>query len=153
MNIEIELKNMIEDSKWYLINYFDEIKTQIDIDYELKSSRQSDQNLRDSLIKEWIKLIDLVEKCQQKCINNKIPNELIRKARDKLSKLENNNQIIELSEIKSSIENYLLTNDSYLIIYLDDIQKDCFEEIKIISKLIITEHGLDPFHIEILKKQ
>lgn len=111
-----EIKQIIEYPKLYLINYFENLKSKVDLDFEQRLSLIKDDEIKREKTDKWLKLIEIIEKCLKKCLNNHIPKELIE---------ETNGLIIQLSEInkiqliRNKLESYLLANDSYLVISMN----------------------------------
>ena len=66
------IKQMMECPKFYLANYFENVKSKIDIEFvKLRLSLNDEIAFEQDKIK-WLNLIDLIDKCQAKCIINKI---------------------------------------------------------------------------------
>ena len=136
------IKQMMECPKFYLANYFENVKSKIDIEFvKLRLSLNDEIAFEQDKIK-WLKLIDLIDKCQAKCINNKIPSDLIEQTKKKLdnfeskqidknlhkerkrlkhsnqqdaNEIEQNDEHIEIKAIKNKLESFLLSNDSILV--------------------------------------
>lgn len=123
-----QINEMIECPKLYLINYFDTIRAKIDIEFYQKIQGIQDVKLKEETTKKWIRLIELTEECLKKCLINKIPNDIINKTKKTISKYESSGIIFnrEILEIKSELENYLLSNDSYLAVLITQIFNNFF---------------------------
>ena len=114
------IKQIIECSELYLIDYFDSIKTKVDVEFVSKLELVTNLKLKEKIIKKWCKLIEIIEETLKICIKNK-SKELIEKANEELSKLElNKSQIneyqLDIQRLKLKLESRLLANDSYLVI-------------------------------------
>ena len=64
----------------YLIEYFDEVKTKVDLYFETKNDPL--------LTKKRIKIIEIIENCLSKCIKNKLSNHVLSKTHNNLTHLE-----------------------------------------------------------------
>ena len=131
--------NQITDCpKSYLIHYYDDLKSKVDIEFELKLQEIKDFQLKESTTKQWITLIDIIDKCLAICINNTIPFELIDQAKQKLDNKESNQvSINELERIMLKLQSYLFSNNSCLAILIS--KKD---------QIFIAEEGFDPLEVE-----
>ena len=111
-NIKNIINQIIDSPQLYLIQYYDDLKAKVDIYFETKLQPiRNIKRLKDQTTKEWIKYIEIIEKCFAKCIKNKIPIELINRA--KIDEMESDD---ELEEIKNKLESHLFSNDSSLCI-------------------------------------
>lgn len=161
-NIE-KIKQMIECPKLYLINYFDEVKSQIDLSFVKSRNSLKDEKAIQESSNKWLKLIDIIDKCQAKCINNKLPNDIIDKTikqldtikskqtvedlhmlqkRFKRSFNQQNDKDIELEDqilvIRNKLESFLLTNDSYLV----------SQNLEYENQILLVEEGFSQLEIE-----
>lgn len=161
-NIE-KIKQMIEYPKLYLSNYFGDVKSEIDIEFfKLRSSSKNEINIQKNN-KKWLNLIELIDKCQAKCIDNKIPNDLIEETIKKLDNIESKQTVKdlykipkrnknsseqqdddefklenEIKEIKNKLESFLLANDSYIL----------FRNFGYKNKTMLVEEGFTQLEIE-----
>ena len=159
------IKQMMECPKFYLANYFENVKSKIDIEFvKLRLSLNDEIAFEQDKIK-WLNLIDLIDKCQAKCINNKIPSDLIEQTKKKLdyfeskqidknlhkerkrlkhsnqqdaNEIEQNDEHIEIKAIKNKLESFLLTNDSLLV----------FQNFKQKKFTLVVEDGFTQSEIE-----
>lgn len=117
-----KINEMIESPEKYLIDYFDEVKSRVDVDFELKLQqiKATNSDLRNKINKKWIKLIDLIEKSLTKCIHNKLSDQVIKEAKDKLKNAESNKEETKLVKVKNNLESHLLQNDLFTVIILDN---------------------------------
>lgn len=146
-----ELKDIIGNPRWFLISYFDDIKAKVDFEYaKNESDKTISQEEKDLVNKEWDKLVVTIEKCQEKCLKNRIPDDLIETAKSLINKIESNKTTREIADFKSKeeikemrdlVKNHLFANESYLVILFDYYR----------YTLVVAEFGLDAFHIGILK--
>ena len=161
-NIE-KIKQMIECPKLYLINYFDEVKSQIDLSFVKSRNSLKDEKAIQESSNKWLKLIDIIDKCQAKCINNKLPNDIIDKTIKQLDTIESkqtvedlhllqkrfkrsfnqqNDKDIELEDqilaIRNKLESFLLTNDSYLV----------SQNLEYENQILLVEEGFSQLEIE-----
>lgn len=98
-----KIENILESPIIYLIDYYENLKAKVDLDFE---NRKRNFILKDTC-KEWVRIIDVLEKCQEKCIKNKLPEHLINEAKEKMAQMNSKNSE-ELFEIETKLENYLL---------------------------------------------
>ena len=118
-----KIKDIIEAPRLYLSDYFENIKSILDVSYIKRAITDKE------VTKEWLQIIDIIEnKCLSKCLLNKLPIEVINEANDKLTNIEWSNDSIvnledKLNEIKTTLESYLLLNDSFVVFYLNDKKK------------------------------
>ena len=112
-----EINQILDCPKSYLIQYYDDLKTKVDIEYVTKLRFIQDIELKEETTKKWIKIIDIIETCLAKCIKNVIPNDLIISTKETLNKTE---EIVEnkLEIIKAHLQSYLFSNDSYVAIWI-----------------------------------
>jgi len=161
-NIE-KIKQMIECPKLYLINYFDEVKSQIDLSFVKSRNSLKDEKAIQESSNKWLKLIDIIDKCQAKCINNKLPNDIIDKTIKQLDTIESkqtvedlhllqkrfkrsfnqqNDKDIELEDqilaIRNKLESFLLANDSYLV----------SRNLEYENQILLVEEGFSQLEIE-----
>ena len=132
-----QINQIIDCPELYLIEYYDDLKSKIDFQFETKLQSLQENHLRETASKQRNKIIDIIDKCLTKCIKNEIPNELINQTKDLINKIEcsnesNDHQIKEsndqLEKLKKSIQSHLFANDSYLTIYFPQSQKAYFIE-------------------------
>ena len=122
-----KINEMIECPKLYLVDYFDTAKAKLDADFVTKLSQIKDEDveLKEKTNKKWIQLIEIIDKCQAKCLTNKLSDEVINKAKEKLKQIESNkdDQYAEdkKSRVKDNLESYLLENDSFGVIFSETI--------------------------------
>ena len=113
-NIKDVINKIIDSPELYLIQYYDDLKTKVDVYFETKLQQiQNDKLLKDETTKNWIKYIEIIDKCYAKCIKNKIPIEVINMAQDNEMKSYD-----ELEKIRNKLESYLFSNDSSLCILI-----------------------------------
>ena len=124
-----KIKQMIECPQNYLINYFDEIKFEVDAHFEIKLNQIKDDNLRDETRKKWIKSIEVVNKCQAKCLNNKLNDDVVKEVKDSLEKP---NKEAEMVKIKDNLEIQLLENTSCTVILIHLPKSDEQDSLRLI---------------------
>lgn len=117
-----ELKLMYEVPRLHLSNYFDNIRTEIDISYAKKELNESDTNLKFEINKNWTQLIDKVNKFEFDCLRLKITNDFnidFKQQIDEKFKLIpiTNNTDYMISYIKFLIEKTIFNNKT--IMYLN----------------------------------
>ena len=113
-NMNNIIKQIIDSPQLYLIQYYDDLKTKVDVYFETKLQQiQNDKLLKDETTKNWIKYIEIIDKCYAKCIKNKIPIEVINIAQNNEMKSDD-----ELEKIRNKLESYLFSNDSSLCILI-----------------------------------
>ena len=118
-----KIKDMIECPRLYLDNYFSAAKTEVDVYFETKLSQiQDNRDLNDKINKKRSKLIEIIEKCQFKCVKKKLSDDVINDVKDSLECVSLEARLVH---IKYDLENQLLENDSYGVILteLDDTQR------------------------------
>ena len=139
-NFEInKINEIIEFSNLYLIDYFEDLKTKIDIEFVKKINETKDSNLNEETNKKWSKIIDLIEKSQFKCLKNKFSNEMICETKERLDKIGSNKS--EFLKIKNKLDCFLLSNDSNISIFIQ------IKDVIIHDKILIIEEGLNPTEI------
>lgn len=109
-----EIIQILDCPKLYLIQYYDNLKTKIDIKYETELQSINETQSKEETAKEWTKLIGIVDKCLAKCINNTIPVEVVNRTKDTLDTIES---IEDLEQIEHELQSYLFSNDSYFVIF------------------------------------
>lgn len=142
------IKLMIDCPRLYLIHYFEDARAKVDIAFEKKILTLNGQMLDEEENKLRLDLLDIIEKCEKKCLNNALNHELITEATEKMSTIEiNQNEIrnkkesVRLTKIK--LESHLLANDSYLVLVNDN-------NLSIGKEIIIVEDEFNPIEIEYL---
>ena len=149
-----KLKLIVEHSKMHLINYFSDIKTQIDVHYsqsliKLSSSLEKENQQQNLKYKsEWVHLIQIVDSCENICLKNKLSDELIGEAFDLIKSIESTIQnvdesIAQIHTLINKIESHLLANAFYLVLKIKKQNK---------LSVIIFEQGFSFYYIECLKK-
>lgn len=136
------LKQVIECPKLYLINYFDDIKSRIDAKFVSILSKVADLDFKNETIKKWSKLIGLVDKCLEKCFNNKLPNELVKEA-DELIFQSDLSSTNEIQRVKNKLLSHLLSNDCYLVILVNLEKHQMLKE-----NILIVEEKFTPSETE-----
>ena len=134
--MEKAINQMIDCPKSYLIQYYDDLKSKVDLAYETKLQEITDAELKEKTTKQWIKLIDVIEICLAKCINNTLPNELITQAKEILMDIESK-QSDELEQLEHKLQSHLLSNEQCLAIFTRDQRQ-----------ILIVEEGLSAPEIE-----
>lgn len=126
-----KIRQILECSELFLIYYFNNIKTVIDVDYETKLINNEMSNiikLNKETSDERIKLIEKVESFQSKCLRKRLTKELINYTNLKLNKLDFYKSVKslekELLTIKTKLESYFLTDDSSLVLLIDSYKKE-----------------------------
>lgn len=146
-----QIKEIIECPKLYLVYYFDEIKSKVDTEFLEKLRKITDINLENEINQTWIKLIDIIEKCQEKCLKNSIPNDLINEANGLISEFQlnesNNNMICSIQKMKRKLESHLLENSSYLAILIQ-VEEHSNNHVKKSVKAVIAEEEFSSKEIE-----
>ena len=126
-----KIRQILECSELFLIYYFNNIKTVIDVDYETKLINNEMSNiikLNKETSDERIKLIEKVESFQSKCFRKRLTKELINYTNLKLNKIDFYKSVKslekELLTIKTKLESYFLTDDSSLVLLIDSYKKE-----------------------------
>lgn len=154
-----KLKELIENTRNYFVEYFDDIRNKISDEYTKKLHQQLDEETKKELQNKWSKLNNLVETCQQKCSINRLNEKVFKETRAKIAELESN-QVknlneslsshfesdldIEVFKLKNKLENYLVSNDSCLVFSIRT--NECF-------KVVLVEQGLSSNEISFLKSR
>lgn len=143
------IKQMVDFPRFHLISYFDDAKARVDLTFEKKIMSLKDQKVIDQESKLRLELIELIEECQKKCLNNVLNDELINEANETISLIESNNTDVKkkqeiIRSIKIKLESHLLANDSLFVLvnYEHSFQKE----------LIIVKDMFNPIEIEYLVK-
>lgn len=114
------INEMLECPKLYLIGYYDDLKAKIDIYFVTKLRKNRSEQLKQETNKKWTRIIQIVEKCLEKCINNKIPSDVANRTKQLIA----NESEFEPLKIKIKLESYLLTNDSGLAMFVPNFERE-----------------------------
>ena len=69
--VHTELKSITNSPKLYLINYFDDIRKQIDIESQIYMNKKKlGAELKERALEEQLKMINEVDSFQKKCLNH-----------------------------------------------------------------------------------
>lgn len=133
-----KINQIIDCSKTYLIQYYDELKSIINIEFETEINSIQNTQSKEETSKEWLKLIDIISKCLAQCINNTIPIEVINESKQVIDQSESINDY-QLEHIKHRLQSYIFTNDSYFAVYISERKQ-----------ILFAEEGLKSDEIELL---
>ncbi len=67
-----ELREIVEFPRLYLINYFIDLKNQVDKQFALKQFREQNIETNQKLSKTWQKMISFIDLFEKECLNQKI---------------------------------------------------------------------------------
>ena len=124
-----KINEMIEYPKLYLTDYFDTAKAKVDSDFVAKLSQiKDDSDLRDKTNKKWIQMIEIIEKCEAKCSENKLNDALIEKVRCQLENSGAFEEEVRLVKLLDNLESHLLENDSLVVIVINIDETSCIED-------------------------
>ena len=132
-----EINEIIDCPKIYLLQYYDNLKAKLDIQFVSKLRSIQDAQLKQETQKQWIKLIEIIDICLAKCIKNTIPTQVVNETKEILNEIKSKEK---LEIIKAKLQSYLFSNDFYISILISQRQE-----------LFISEEGLKPKEIESLE--
>lgn len=137
------MKKLLSSPRLYLIDYFDDLKTRINIEFKKQIHANQDAQSQDETNKHWLKLLHLIEKYQIECLNNtKLSHQTINDAKHQLNQIKcNKNKFDELLKVKHSLESHLLTNQTNLAILIPNYVTN--EQV-----VLLVEEGFTQIEIE-----
>ena len=142
-----EINLIIDSPTSYLIEYYKNLQSKIDFMFETEIQSIEYKELKEEKTNEWINIIDLIEKCSNKCIKNKLPDEVIIETKellDRINKIEsdddsNYNSSDDSSDIyssdNSSDDSYNYSNNYYSDQSNDEIEDSNDELVRMKYKL------------------
>lgn len=117
-----KLEVMAEFPRFYLANYFSDIRTEVDLVYGLKQANETDSEILSKINREWLKVINKVDQVEAECLrlnlrkfrfNNQT---LMESIRTRTGLLNENKKICLLKEEINKLEKILFNNKT--VVYL-----------------------------------
>jgi len=113
-----ELREIVEFPRLYLINYFIDLKNQVDKQFALKQFREQNIETNQKLSKTWQNMISFIDLFEKECLNQKMNHHITKLDELEKSQTSNDSLMKAIVNMKTNILRQLFNNKT--IVFLDD---------------------------------
>lgn len=159
INIELEMEELrilYETPSLYLRNYFNDLKSKIDITFAPRHLNETNQIKRDELAKFWHTIIDKVNKYEVECLKTNLNRETKTKEIQYIFDKQQTNESIEdlIEHEKFKLKKVLFLNRT--VFFLDKsicVNETLFDDENTIKLVTITDEYISDKEIEDFKRR